>query len=148
MEEYLPNNTKQHQIGESSIGAQGLVPHAQPVVEVPHGYTGGFVGSSGRTKQAEETIRCASLGQIRVDYSREEASGLQGDGYGSLGEPPDPEIDPDYGSSEEMRCTSELQRGYSRHLEVYDGLETRLGCIQGASEGDGVEYGGSSGNEC
>ena len=106
------------------------------------------MGSSGRTKQAEEAIRCASLGRIRVDYSREEASGLQGDGYGSLGEPPDPEIDPDYGSSKEMRCVSELKRGYSGHLEVYDGLETRLGCIQGTSEGDGVEYGGSSGNEC
>ena len=62
-----------------------------------------------------------------------------GDGYSSLGEPPDPEIDPDYGSSEGMQCASELQRGYSGHLEVYDGLETKLGCIQGTSEGDGVE---------
>ena len=106
------------------------------------------MGSSGRTKQAEEAIHCASLGRIWVDYSREEASGLQGDGYGALGEPPDPEIDLDYGSSEGMQCASELQRGYSGHLEVYDGLETRLGCIQGASEGDGVEYDGSSGNEC
>ena len=108
LEEYLPNNTKQHQIGESSIGAQSLVPHTQSVVEVPHRYSGGFVGSNGRTKQAEEAIRCASLGPIRVDHSREEACGLQGDGYGSLGEPLDPEIDPDYGSGEEMRCTSEL----------------------------------------
>ena len=102
LEEYLPNNTRQHQIGESSIGAQGLVPHAQSVVEVPHGYSRGFVGSNGRNKQAEEAIRCASLGRIRVDHPRKEASGLHGDGYGSLGEPPNPEIDPDYGSSEEM----------------------------------------------
>ena len=64
LEEYLPNNTRQHQIGESSIGAQGLVPHAQSVVEVPHGYSGGFIGSSRRNKQAEEAIRCASLGRI------------------------------------------------------------------------------------
>ena len=105
------------------------------------------MGSSGRTKQAEEVIRCASLGRIQVDYSREEASGLQGDGYGSLGEPPDPEIDPDYGSSEEMRCTSELQRGYLGHFEAYDNLEARMGCIQGAFEEDGVEYGGSNDDE-
>ena len=46
-----------------------------------------------------------------------------------------------------MRCSSELQRGYPGHFEAHDNLETGMGFIQGASEEDGVEYGGSSGNE-
>ena len=76
LEAYLPNNIRKHQIGESSIGAQGLVSHAQSVVEVPHGYSRGLVGSSEGIEQAEEAIRCASLGRIRVDHSREETSGF------------------------------------------------------------------------
>ena len=147
MEAYLPNNIRKHQIGEFSIGAQGLVSHAQFVVEVPHGYSRGLVGSSGGIEQAEEAIRCASLGRIWVDHSREETGGFQGDGYGTFGKSPNFEIDLDYGFGEEIRCAFELQRGYLGHFEAYDNLEARMGCIQGASEEDGVEYGGSSGNE-
>ena len=147
MEAYLPNNIRKHQIGESSIGAQGLVSHAQSMVEVPHGYSKGLVGSSGGIEQAEEAIRCALLGRIRVDHSREETSGFQGDGYDTFGKSPNFEIDPDYGSGEEIRCASELQKGYLGHFEAYDNLEARMGCIQGAFEEDGVEYGGSNDNE-
>ena len=45
LEASLSHNIGKHQIGESSIGAQGLVSHAQSVVEVPHGYSRGLVGS-------------------------------------------------------------------------------------------------------
>lgn len=82
-----------------------------------------------------------------MDHSREETGGFQRDGHGTLGKSPNSEIDPNYGSGEEMPCTSELQKGYPRHSEAHDNLEAEMGGIQGSFEEDGVEYGGRSGNE-
>ena len=147
LEASLSHNTGKHQIGESSIGAQCMVSHAQSVVEVPHGYSRGLVGSGGGAEQAKEATCCASLGRIRVDHSREETGGFQRDGHGTLGKSPNFEIDPNYGFGEEMRCTSELQRGYPGHSEAHDNLEAGMGGIQGSFKEDGVVYGGSSGNE-
>ena len=62
LEASLSHNTGKHQIGESSIGAQCMVSHAQSMVEVPHGYSRGLVGSGGGAKQAKEATLCASLG--------------------------------------------------------------------------------------
>nr|POF01814.1 hypothetical protein CFP56_06196 [Quercus suber] len=67
------------------------------------------------------------LGQIQVDHSREEAGGFQRDGHSTYGKSSNAEIDPNYGSGEEMRCTFELQRGYPRHSEAHDNLEAGLG---------------------
>ena len=64
LEASLPHNIEKHQIGESSIGAQCVVSHAQSVVEVPHGCSRGLVGIDGGAEQAKEAIRYAPLGRI------------------------------------------------------------------------------------
>ena len=82
-----------------------------------------------------------------MDHSREEARGFQRDGHDTHGEPSNAENVSNYGSGEDLRRTAELQRGYNWHPEAHDHLEAGLESIQGSSEEDGVEYGGSSCNE-
>lgn len=85
LETNISHNPREHQTGESSFRAQGMDSHAQSVVEIYHGRSRDFLESGGGSEQAKEAIRCAPLGRIRVDHSREEASGFQRDGYGSHG---------------------------------------------------------------
>jgi len=122
--------------------------NTQSVVELPHECAGDLMRSVKGVEQAKEAIRDAPLGRIRVDHSREEVGGLQRDGHGTPGKPPNSKVDPNYGSGVEMRCAFELQRGHHRHSETHDNLEARLGGIQRPAEKNGVEYGGSSSNEC
>ena len=121
--------------------------HAQSVVEISRGCSKNFMGSGGGSEQAKEAIRSAILGRIRVDHSREEVSGFQRDGHSSHGDSPNSKADPNYGADSEMQCALELQGGHSRHTEVHANLKARLDGIQGPIEEDGVEYGGSGGNE-
>lgn len=64
------------------------------------------------------------------------------------GKPPNFEANPNYGSSVEVQCTPELQRGYIGHFETHDSMEARLGGVQGPFKEDGMDYGGYSFNEC
>nr|POE60007.1 hypothetical protein CFP56_03600 [Quercus suber] len=98
-------------------------------------------------EQAKEAIRDAPLGRIRLDYSGAEVGGLQRDGHGSPGKPPNSEVDPNDGSGANLRCASDLQRGHHRHFETHDHLEAKLDGIQRPAEKNGVEYGGSSSHE-
>ena len=77
-----------------------------------------------------------------------ETSGCAGYGYDSFWESPNTEVDPNHGSSAEVRCTPVLQGGYSRHFEVYDSMEARMDSFQKPFEEDGMEYGGVGDNEC
>ena len=120
----------------------------QSMLELPHGCAGDLVRSVKGDEQAKEAIHDAPLGRIRVDHSREEVGGLQRDGHGTPGKPPNFEADPNYGYGVEMRCASELQRGHHRHSETHENLEAGLGGIQRLTEKNGVEYGGSGSNEC
>ena len=147
LETYFSHNCKEYQTGESSFGTQGMDSHTQSVVEISHGCSTNFVGSGGGSEQAKEAIRSATLGRIRVDHSGEEACGFQRDGHSSHVEPPNSKADPNYGADSEMQCALELQGGHSRHTEVHANLKARLDGIQGPIEEDGVEYGGSGGNE-
>nr|POE46462.1 hypothetical protein CFP56_59012 [Quercus suber] len=148
METYFPHNAKEHQNWGPVVGSQCVEPHTQPVVEVPHGHSSSFLGSSRGAEQATMTISCAPLGRIRMDNTRKETSGFSGNGYDSHRELSNIEIDPNHGSSAKVRCTTVLQGGYSRHTEVYDHMETRLDSFQKPFEEDGMEYGGVSDNEC
>lgn len=88
VEKYLPNNTREYQAGGSSCGAQGMESHTQPVVEFSNGRAGDLVGSIRGVEQAEEAIRDAPLGRIRLDYSREDAGGFQRKATAHLGNHP------------------------------------------------------------
>ena len=147
LEASVSHHAGEHQNGSSTIGAQCLVPYTQSVVEVSNGCAGGLGGNVGEVEQAKEAISHASLGRIRVDHSREEARGFQRNGHGTHGEPSNAENVSNYGSGEDLRRTAELQRGYNWHPEAHDHLEAELESIQGSSEEDGMEYGGSSCNE-
>ena len=94
-----------------------------------------------------KAINRAPLGRVRVAYSRKEASGLQRDGHGSLGESSHLEVNLVNGPNSEMRCALVLQRGHFRYTEAYDGVETGLGGFQGHTEKDRMEYGGDSHDE-
>ena len=47
LEASFSHNTRKHQTGESSIGVQCVVSHAQSMVEVPYGCFGGLGGNVG-----------------------------------------------------------------------------------------------------
>ena len=82
-----------------------------------------------------------------MDHSREEISGLQGNGHNSLRKSPNLEDDPTHGSSDKVRCTPELQRGDFKYFEIHDDLEARMGGFQRPFEEDGMEYDRHSLNE-
>nr|POE45006.1 hypothetical protein CFP56_79717 [Quercus suber] len=103
-----------------------MEPHTQPVVEVHHGHSSGFLGSSRGVEQAMTAISHAPLGRIRLDNTGKETSGFSRNGYDTHGELSNIEIDPNHGPSAEVRHTVVLQGGYSGHTEVYDHMETRL----------------------
>ena len=65
----IPHNIRKHQTGESSIGAQCVVSHAQSMVEIPYRYSGGLVGNGRGAEQAKEVISLAPLGRIWLDHS-------------------------------------------------------------------------------
>ena len=76
-----------------------------------------------------------------MDHSREEISGLQGNGHNSLRKSPNLEANPTHGSSDKVRCTPELQRGDFGYSEIHDDLEARMRGVQRPFEEDGMEYG-------
>nr|POF24157.1 hypothetical protein CFP56_06240 [Quercus suber] len=132
LETYISHNSREYQTGE-----QGIDSHAQSVVEISHGCSRNLVGSGGGSKQATKAIHSAPLGRIQVDHSREEVGGFQRDGHDSYGEPPNSETNPNHGAG----------AGHPRHAETHVNLEARLGGVQRPIEENGVEYGGSGGNE-
>ena len=71
-----------------------------------------------------------------------------GDGYDSHGESSNIEVDPNDGSSAEVRHTTVLQGGYSGYSEVHVNMEARVDSFQNPFEEDEMEYGGVSDNEC
>ena len=144
----LSHDSSKHPNQRSSFGLQGVESHTKPVVEIPHGCSGDFLGGDRGVEQATTTISCALLGRIRVDYSRKETGGHPGDGYGSHREPPNIETDPTHGSSAKVRRTTLLQGRDSGYSEVDDNMEARVGSFQKPFEEDGMEYGGVSDNEC
>nr|POE54099.1 hypothetical protein CFP56_73770 [Quercus suber]POE64412.1 hypothetical protein CFP56_12457 [Quercus suber] len=97
--------------------------------------------------EAITAINRASLGRIRVAYTREEASGFQKDGHDPHGELPNFEVDSNHGSCIEMQRALVLQKGRNGHSKIHDDMEARLGCVQGSTEEDGMEYGGCSYNK-
>ena len=147
VEAHLSLNPNKHQIRKPCIGPSCLEPHTQPVVEVPHGCSSSLDGGIGGVKQAAETFNHAPLGQDRVDCTKKEASGFQGNGNGSLGESSHLEINPVNGHNSVVRCASEKQGGHLGYSEAYDGVEAGLGGFQGLTEKDGMEYGGDSHDE-
>ena len=148
MEASLSHNSSKHQNRRSSFGSQRVESHAEPVVEIPHGHSGDFLGGSGGVEQATTAISCAPLGRFRVVNSRRETGGFSGDGYGSHGEPPNFETDPTHGPSVEVRRTTLLQEGDRGYSEVHDNMEARVDSFQKPFEEDEMEYGGVSDNEC
>ena len=117
------------------------------MVEIPHGCSSGFDGGIGGAEQAATAISCAPLGRIGMNHPRKEISGLQRSSHNPHGKPPFSEAQSNPCASAEIKCTPLLQGGHSRHLEIYDDMKTRLDGVQRYSEGDGMEYGGSSCNE-
>ena len=117
------------------------------MVEIPHGCSCGFNGGIGGAEQVATAISCAPLGRIGMDHPRKEISGLQRSSHNPHGKPPFSEAQSNPCASAEIRCTLLLQGGHSRHPEIYDDMKTRLDGVQRYSEGDGMEYGGSSCNE-
>ena len=122
LEASFSHNTRKHQTGESSIGAQCVVSHVQSVVEVPYGCFRGLVGNGEGAEQTKEAISCALLGRIQVDHSREEACGFQRDGHDTHGKSSNTKIDPNYGSGEEMQCTLNCREdilGILKHMIIW-----------------------------
>lgn len=96
------------------------------MVEVPHGCSSGFDGGIGGTEQATAAISGAPLGRIGSNHSRKETCRLQGSSHNSHGKSSYTEAHSNSGANIEMRCTSLLQRGHSRHPEIHDDMETGL----------------------
>ena len=122
IETFIPYNPSKHQIKEFAFGPQCMEPHAQPVVEIPYGHFRDLLGGGGGAKQAMMAINCASLGQIWVAYTREEAGGFQRDGHDPHGEPPNFEVDSNHGSCAEMRRAPVLQKGRNGHSKIHDDM--------------------------
>ena len=66
MEATIPHNSNEHQNWGSAVGPQCVESHAQLVVEIPHGHSDDFLGSSRGVEQAETTISYALLGRIQM----------------------------------------------------------------------------------
>ena len=148
LEADIPHNSNEHQNWGPTVGPQCMESHAQPVAEIPHGHFGDFMGSSRGIEQTMKAISHVLLGRIRMVNTGKETGGCAGNGYDSYGESPNTEIDPNHGSSAEVRCTLVLQGGYSGHSEVYNSMEARMDSFQKPFEEDGMEYGGVGDNEC
>ena len=106
------------------------------------------MGNSRGVEQTTKAISRAPLGRIRMANTGKETGGCARNGYDSYGESHNTEVDPNHGSSAEVRCSPVLQGGYSGHSEVYDSLEARMDSFQKPFEEDGMEYGGVGDNEC
>nr|POE50378.1 hypothetical protein CFP56_65819 [Quercus suber] len=120
LEESVPYHSYQHQDRESCPGQSGL---------------------------AKEAVSHASLRRIKVDCTREEDCGFQRVGFSTYGESSYVEADSNYGSDQEMRSATLLQRGYIRDSQVPDGMETGLDNVQGPSEEARMEHGRCSVDE-
>ncbi|KAL0000882.1 hypothetical protein SO802_014663 [Lithocarpus litseifolius] len=147
VEAHFSHNPNKHQIRKLGSGSSCLEPHTQPVVEVSYGCSSGLNGGIRGVEQAAAAISHATLGRIGLDHSGKEASGFQRSSHDSYGKSSNSKAHPNSCSSAAMQCTPLLQGGNSRHFEIHDDLETRLDGIQGYTEEDGMEYGGSSCNE-
>ena len=79
---------------------------------------------------------------------KKETGGFSGNGCDSYRESPNTEVDPNHGSSAEVRCSPVLQGGYPGHSEVYDNMEAKMESFQKPFENDGMEYGGVGDNKC
>ncbi|XP_030929600.1 uncharacterized protein LOC115955566 [Quercus lobata] len=141
MEATIPHNSNEHQNWGSVVGPQCVESHAQPVVEIPHGHSSDFLGSSRGVEQAETAIGHALLGRIQMVNPGKESGGFSGNGYDSYGESHNTEVDPNHGSSAEVRCSPVLQGGYPKHSEVYDNMEAKMESFQKPFEEGGMEYG-------
>uniref|UniRef100_A0A7N2KQX8 DUF4283 domain-containing protein n=1 Tax=Quercus lobata TaxID=97700 RepID=A0A7N2KQX8_QUELO len=148
MEATIPHNSNEHQNWGSVVGPQCVESHAQPVVEIPHGHSSDFLGSSRGVEQAETAIGHALLGRIQMVNPGKESGGFSGNGYDSYGESHNTEVDPNHGSSAEVRCSPVLQGGYPKHSEVYDNMEAKMESFQKPFEEGGMEYGEVDDNKC
>ncbi|KAK7845181.1 hypothetical protein CFP56_009989 [Quercus suber] len=143
LEESVPYHSYQHQDRESCPGQSGLVSNTQSLVETPPAILGGIR----EFEQAKEAVSHASLRRIKVDCTREEDCGFQRVGFSTYGESSYVEADSNYGSDQEMRSATLLQRGYIRDSQVPDGMETGLDNVQGPSEEARMEHGRCSVDE-
>ena len=112
----------------------------ESMVGVSHGYAANFGEGSTGIEQVKAAIGCAPLGRIRVANTGEESDRLQGVGDRVSGEYADVETVPDSQASHKVRSALVLQRRNSGDLELYDGVETRLGGFQGPAEEVGMEH--------
>nr|POE52852.1 hypothetical protein CFP56_70623 [Quercus suber] len=147
LEAFVFNNPTEYTDGRFTSRSPSMEPHSQSVVEVLHGSSRNLIGEGRGAEQAAETSSHASLGRDRVDYTRKEVGGFQGNGHGSFGESSHLEFNPVNGPNSEVRCASMQQGGHLRYSEAYDGVEARLGGFQGHTEEDGMEYGGDNHDE-
>ena len=58
----LSHDSSKHPNRRFSFGLQGVESHTKPVVEIPHGCSGDFLGGDRGVEQATTTISCALLG--------------------------------------------------------------------------------------
>ena len=118
------------------------------MVEIPHGHSSNFLGSSEGAEQAKMAISRAPLGRIRLVNPGKETGGFSRNGYDAYGELSNTEVDPNHGPSVAVRCSPMLQGGYPGHSKVYDNMEAKLESFQKPLEEDGMEYGGVGDNKC
>ena len=147
LEESISNNPHQHQKRGSGLGSSSLGSNTQPLVEVHNRHPIAVVGGDRDFKQTEEAISQASLRRIRVDHSRKEDSGFQGNGFESYGEPSHIEMDSDSNSNQELRPADLLQRGHYGNSQIHDDMETGVEFVQGSAEEARVVHGGQCSDE-
>ena len=147
LEESISNNPHQHQKRGSGLGSSSLGSNTQTLVEVHNRHPGAVVGGDRDFKQTEEAISQASLRRIRVDHSRKEDCGFQGNGFELYGEPSHIEMDSYSNTNQELRPVDLLQRGHYGNSQIHDGMETGVEFAQGSAEEARVVHGGQCSDE-
>nr|POE91200.1 hypothetical protein CFP56_37805 [Quercus suber] len=115
LEAFVFNNPTEYTDVRFTSRSPSMEPHSQLVVEVLHGSSRNLIGEGKGAEQAAETSSHASLGRDRVDYTRKEAGGFQGNGHGSFGESSHLKFNPINGPNSEVRCASMQQGGHLRY---------------------------------
>ena len=147
MEEHLPYNSDELQIGDTTSGSPSLGLDAQSLVELHNGHSAAIMGGGRSFEQVEKAISGALLQRIRMVDTGKEISGQEGNGNKIDGKPPNAEACSNSCSGQEMRCVDMLQGRCGGNIEVHDDMETGVEALKGFVKEDRMEYGRSCNNE-
>ena len=108
VEEHLPNHSKESQNRENFAKSSGMGSDAQPMVEFHNGHPIDFMEGVQSLERAEKVIGEAALRRIWMGDSGKDASGPEGYGYSTNGEPPNAKVNSVSQAGGEVQCTDKL----------------------------------------